>query len=491
LNVFTTITKADQDAAYLALRRGVLDYEKRQAYRGPEGYMDIPSDKTEAEAAIESELAEHPDSDGIIAAVVLSTGPKTVRAVLASGEEITVAEAGLGMAAASLTDKVPANKRIRRGAIIRVVQEGTSWFLIQLPEVESAFVAVNSENGAIRALVGGFDFSRNKFNHVTQAWRQPGSSFKPFIYSAALEKGFWPGTVVNDAPLSFDASQTGSQAWEPKNYDGKYEGPMTIRKGLSKSKNMISIRILDKIGPAYAQEYITRFGFEADKNPPYLTLALGAGSVTPLQLAAAYTVFANGGYKVNPYLISKITSSDGKPLFEVNPDKAGDDALRVIDARNAYVIDSMLKDVVRYGTATRALSLKRSDLAGKTGTTNDSIDAWFAGYHPKLVGVAWIGFDKPRNLGNRETGGGLALPIWIGYMQKALPSLPVTEREVPFGVINHNGDMMYSEYVEGDGVHSLGMQQGEEKSGGNAADSPKAPEPGKELLKEGAKGEIF
>ena len=315
--------------------------------------MEIPTDKTEAEAAIETELAEHPDSDGIIAAVVLSTGPKTVRAVLASGEEITVTEAGLGMAATALTDKVPANKRIRRGAIIRVTQEGSSWLLIQLPEVESAFVAVNSENGAIRALVGGFDFNRNKFNHVTQAWRQPGSSFKPFIYSAALEKGFWPGTVVNDAPLSFDASQTGSQAWEPKNYDGKYEGPMTIRKGLAKSKNMISIRILDKIGPAYAQEYITRFGFDADKNPPYLTLALGAGSVTPLQLAAAYSVFANGGYKINPYLISKITSNDGKPLFEVMPNKAGDDTLRVIDARNAYVIDSLLKDVVRYGTATR------------------------------------------------------------------------------------------------------------------------------------------
>jgi penicillin-binding protein 1A len=492
LNVFTTITKADQDAAYLALRRGVLDYEKRQPYRGPEGYMEIPTDKTEAEA-IETELAEHPDSDGIIAAVVLSTGPKTVRAVLASGEEITVTEAGLGMAATALTDKVPANKRIRRGAIIRVTQEGSSWFLIQLPEVESAFVAVNAENGAIRALVGGFDFNRNKFNHVTQAWRQPGSSFKPFIYSAALEKGFWPGTVVNDAPLSFDASQTGSQAWEPKNYDGKYEGPMTIRKGLSKSKNMISIRILDKIGPAYAQEYITRFGFDADKNPPYLTLALGAGSVTPLQLAAAYTVFANGGYKVNPYLISKITSNDGKPLFEVMPNKAGDDTLRVIDARNAYVIDSMLKDVVRYGTATRALSLKRSDIAGKTGTTNDSIDAWFAGYHPKLVGVAWIGFDKPRNLGNKETGGGLALPIWINYMQKALPSIPVADREIPFGVINHNGDMMYSEYVEGDGVHSLGMHQGDDKSNGGTLDSQKdgPREPSKELLKEGAKGEIF
>jgi penicillin-binding protein 1A len=494
LNVFTTITKADQDAAYLALRRGVLDYEKRQPYRGPEGYMDIPADKGDAEAAIESELAEHPDSDGLVAAVVMSSSAKTLNAVLASGEEITISDAGLGMAASSLTDKVPANKRIRRGAIIRVLQEGSNWSVIQLPEVESAFVAVNAESGAIRALVGGFDFSRNKFNHVTQAWRQPGSSFKPFIYSAALEKGFWPGTVANDAPISFDASQTGSQAWEPKNYDGKYEGPMTIRKGLTKSKNMISIRILDKIGPAYAQEYVTRFGFEADKNPPYLTLALGAGSVTPLQLAGAYAVFANGGYKINPYLISKITTNDGKPLFQVNPDKAGDETLRVIDARNAYVIDSMLKDVVRHGTATRALALKRADIAGKTGTTNDSIDAWFAGYHPKLVGVAWIGFDKPKNLGNKETGGGLALPIWISYMAKALPALPVSEREVPAGVTMHNGDFMYAEYVDGGSVNSLGGQGDEKASGPNAApDAPKDPsrDPAKEAPKEGTKSEIF
>ena len=285
LNVFTTITKADQDAAYLALRRGVLDYEKRQVYRGPEGYMDIPADKGEAEASIESELAEHPDSDGIVAAVVLTATPKSVRALLASGEEITIQDAGLGMATSALTDKTPANRRIRRGAIIRVMQEGNGWAIIQLPEVESAFVSASAEDGAIRALVGGFDFNRNKFNHVTQAWRQPGSSFKPFIYSASLEKGLSPGTVINDAPITYDASQTGSQAWEPKNYDNKYEGPMSMRKGLSKSKNMISIRILDRIGPAYAQEYVTRFGFDPEKNPPYLTLALGAGAVTPLQLA--------------------------------------------------------------------------------------------------------------------------------------------------------------------------------------------------------------
>ena len=483
LNVFTTITKSDQDAAYLALRRGVLDYEKRQPYRGPEGYMEIPTDKSEAEAAIESELAEHPDSDGIVAAVVLAATSKNIRALLASGEEITIQETGLGQAASSLTDKVPTNKRIRRGAIIRVMQEGQGWSIIQLPEVESAFVSASAEDGAIRSLVGGFDFNRNKFNHVTQAWRQPGSSFKPFIYSASLEKGLSPGTVINDAPITFDASQTGSQAWEPKNYDNKYEGPMSMRKGLSKSKNMISIRILEKIGPQYAQEYVTRFGFDPEKNPPYLTLALGAGAVTPLQLAGAYAVFANGGFKVNPYLISKITDNNGKTLFQVNPEKAGDDSLRVIDARNAFLVDNMLKDVIRHGTATRALSLKRSDIAGKTGTTNDSIDAWFAGYHPKLVGVAWIGFDKPKNLGNRETGGGLALPIWIGYMQKALQGLSTQERELPSGITTAGGDYVYSEYTEGGGggVNSIGI----------TPPSPSDAKSPSEKHEEGQKRELF
>ena len=467
LNVFTTITKADQDAAYLALRRGVLDYERRQPYRGPEGYMEIPHDKAEAEAAVESELAEHPDSDGLVAAVVLAATPKNIRALLASGEEITIKEAGLASAASALTDKAAANRRIRRGAIIRLVQDAEGWTVIQLPEVESAFVSASAEDGAIRALVGGFDFNRNKFNHVTQAWRQPGSSFKPFIYSASLEKGLSPGTIINDAPITFDTTQTGSQAWEPKNYDNKYEGPMSMRRGLSKSKNMISIRILDKIGPQYAQEYITRFGFDPEKNPPYLTLALGAGAVTPLQMAGAYAVFANGGYKVNPYLISKITDNNGKTLFQVTPEKAGEESLRVIDERNAFLVDSMLKDVVKHGTATRALSLKRADIAGKTGTTNDSIDAWFAGYNPKLVGIAWIGFDKPKNLGNRETGGGLALPIWIGYMQKALASMPVLEREVPYGVVTSGSDYVYAEYAEGAGVNSIGNNApGETKPAG-------------------------
>ena len=459
LNVFTTITKADQDAAYIALRRGVMDYEKRHGYRGPEGYMDIPAAREESEDAIETELADHPDSDDLIAAVVLEANPKGLRALLASGEEISITGPGLAFASNLLSDKAPPNRRVKRGAIIRVIQEGKTWNITQMPEVESAFVSASTEDGAIRALIGGFDFSRNKFNHVTQAWRQPGSSFKPFIYSASLEKGLSPSTVINDSPMTFDAGQTGGQAWEPKNYDGKYEGPMTMRKGLTKSKNMISIRILNRIGAKYGQEYATRFGFDADKNPAYLTLALGSGAVTPLQMAGAYAVFANGGYKINPYLISKITDASGAVVSEVKPDRAGAEANRVIDARNAFVMDSMLKDVVKYGTATKALVLKRPDIAGKTGTTNDSIDAWFAGYQSKLVGIAWMGFDQPRNLGNKETGGGLALPIWISYMQKALKSVPVDERTMPDGLVAANGDYYYAEYPPGSGVRTLGVAE--------------------------------
>jgi len=466
LNVFTTITKADQDAAYLAVRRGVMDYEKRHGYRGPESFIEIPNNKEEAEAAIEVELANHPDSDDLVAAVVLEATPKLVRAVLVSGEEIQIEGAGLTFAANLLSEKAAPNKRVKRGAVIRVMQEGKNWSIIQMPEVQSAFVAANTDDGAIRALVGGFDFNRNKFNHVTQAWRQPGSSFKPFIYSASLEKGLSPATVINDAPISFDAGQTGGQPWEPKNYDGKYDGPMTMRKGLAKSKNMISIRILHKIGAKYGQEYITRFGFDADKNPPYLTLALGAGNVTPLQMAAAYAVFANGGYKVSPYMISKITDANGKTLSEVKPERAGDEASRVIDPRNAFLMDSMLKGVVTSGTAVKAMALKRTDLAGKTGTTNDSFDAWFAGYQPNIVGVAWIGFDQPKNLGNRETGGGLALPIWINYMQKALKDVPMVERTVPEGIVTVNGEYYYAESPPGLGVRNL--DAGEASSPSNA-----------------------
>ncbi|WMW82594.1 penicillin-binding protein 1A [Undibacterium cyanobacteriorum] len=456
LNVYTTITKAEQEAAYQSLRRGVMDYERRHGYRGPEAIIELPGNKELADEAIEKELAEHPDSDDILAAMVLEAKPDLVKAVLANGDEVQISGAGLNFAASGLKANAPANKRIQRGAVIRVMNDGKAWAIIQMPEVQSAFVAADTSTGAIRALVGGFDYNFNKFNHVTQAWRQPGSSFKPFIYSSSLEKGLSPSTIIDDAPISFDAGQTGGQAWEPKNYDGKYEGPMTMRKGLTKSKNMISIRILQRVGAKYGQEYASRFGFIPEKNPAYLTLALGAGAVTPMQMAGAYAVFANGGYKVNPYLINKIVDADGKVIAEAKPDVAGDENNRVIDERNAYLMDSMLRDVVRFGTATKALVLKRPDLAGKTGTTNDSIDAWFAGYQAKIVGVAWIGYDQPRNLGNRETGGGLALPIWIGYMQTALKDIPIMERPIPNGVIQADGDYFYIENPPGSAIKNLG-----------------------------------
>ncbi|MFZ3288933.1 MAG: penicillin-binding protein 1A [Telluria sp.] len=478
LNVFTTITKADQDAAYLALRRGVMDYEKRHPYRGPEAYIDIPPAKEEADEAIEAELAEHPDSDDIVAAMVLTATPQLISAVTASGEEIKISGPGLAFAQAWLSSKAAPNRRVKRGAVIRVTQDGgKDWTITQMPEIESAFVAADTGDGAIRALVGGFDYNRSKFNHVTQAWRQPGSSFKPFIYSASLERGLSPATIINDAPISFDAGQTGGQAWEPKNYDNKYEGPMSMRRGLTKSKNMISIRILHKIGAKYGQEYATRFGFDAARNPPYLTLALGAGATTPLQMAGAYAVFANGGYRISPYLISKVTDSEGRVLSQATPDQAGVEGNRVIDERNAFLIDSMLKDVVRFGTATKALVLKRSDLSGKTGTTNDSIDAWFAGYQAKLVGIAWIGYDQPKNLGNRETGGGLALPIWIGYMQKALKNVPVEERAVPSGLIRVGDEYYYAERPPGTGVESL--------------DTGARGTPAEEKVKDAVKNELF
>jgi len=433
--VYTTIVKADQEAAYAAVRRGLLDYDRRHGYRGPEGYVD-PSEMGEGEEAYEEALADHLDSGDMVAALVLEATPSEVRAWRRGGELVKISGDGLKFVARALEDKAPPNKRIRRGAVIRIAKDDKNhWQIQQLPEVEGAFVSLHPQDGAVRALVGGFDFHRNKYNHVTQAWRQPGSSFKPFIYSASLEKGFTPATVINDAPVVVDAALTGGQVWEPKNYDGKYEGPMRMRTALAKSKNMVSIRILQAIGTRYAQDYVTRFGFDADKHPPYLTMALGAGSVTPWQMARAFSVFATGGYRIEPYVINKIVDDRGNVLAQAQIRQAGDESLRVIDPRNAFVMDSMLHDVVRYGTAARAMSLGRHDLAGKTGTTNDFVDAWFAGYHPMLVGVAWVGFDQPRKLGSNETGSAAALPIWINYMSKALQGLPETFMTLPDGVV--------------------------------------------------------
>ncbi|MDG0834082.1 penicillin-binding protein 1A [Roseateles saccharophilus] len=460
LNVYLTLNSAEQNTAYRALRRGILDYEKRQVYRGPEAYADLPGDAKELDTRIAEALGDHPANDELLAAVVLEADPKKVTAVLQSGEGITITGDGLKPATSGLSDKGNPKTRIRRGAVIRVVKgakqkDGNEWTITQLPEVEGAFVSLDPRNGQVHAMVGGFDYNKNKFNHVTQAWRQPGSSFKPFIYSAALEKGFTPATVVNDAPLFFDAGVTGSQPWEPKNYDGKFEGPMPLRTALAKSKNMVSIRILHSIGVRYAQDWITRFGFEAEKHPAYLTMALGAGSVTPMQMAQAYSVFANGGYRVNPQLIAKITDNKGKLLYEALPTTLTDNA-RAIEPRNAFMMSSLLQEVTRSGTAARAqATLKRPDIYGKTGTTNDSMDAWFAGYQKELAAVVWIGYDQPRKLGDRETGGGLSLPVWIEYMQYALKNKAVDEVAPPEGVVNVNGEWFYEEYSGTSGVREL------------------------------------
>jgi penicillin-binding protein 1A len=434
--VYTTIRKADQEAAYASLRKGVLDYDRRNGYRGPEGFAELPAKPDEDD--YEEALNEHPDNDDLLAAVVTAVDSKQIEAALRTGEKVSIGGESLRFAARALDSKTAPQKRIRRGSIIRVLRESPSkpWQIVQLPEVESAFISLDPQDGAVRALVGGFDFNRSKFNHVTQAWRQPGSSFKPFIYSASLEKGFTPATVIPDEPVVLEAEQTGSQRWEPKNFDGKFEGPMRLRTALAKSKNMVSIRILEAIGPKYAQEYVTRFGFEPEKHPPYLTMALGAGSVTAWQMARAYAVFANGGYLVQPYFILKIVDDRGTPLALANPKRAGDESLRVLDPRNAFIMDHMMQDVTRYGTAARATRLGRNDLAGKTGTTNEFVDAWFAGYQPNLVGIAWMGFDQPKSLGRNQTGAVVALPIWIGYMEKALKDIPEASRSVPVGVVS-------------------------------------------------------
>ena len=431
--VYTTIRQQDQLAAYQAVRKSVLDYDRRHGYRGPEGFVDLRNGS--GDELLEEALQDITDNDDLIPAVVLASSPKLVRAYTKGGEVAELSGEGLRFAQRALSDKVALNQRIVAGSIVRVQKDEKGvWQIGQLPQVEAAFVSADPRNGAVLALVGGFDFNRNQYNHITQAWRQPGSSLKPFIYSASLEKGFTPATVINDAPLMFDAEQTGSEPWQPKNYDGTFEGPMRMREALTKSKNLVSIRILQSITPQYAQDYLTKFGFDADKHPPYLTMALGAGMVTPMQMLTGYSVFANGGFRIQPYFIERIEDANGKVLSRHAPVIAGEGAEQVIDVRNAFTMVNMMQDVVRRGTAASAMRLGRMDLAGKTGTTSDSIDAWFCGFQPTVVGVAWMGFDQPRSLGDKETGGGAALPMWIGYMEKVLKDLPQAVYAVPEGI---------------------------------------------------------
>ncbi|MBN6727422.1 penicillin-binding protein 1A [Burkholderia multivorans] len=460
-NVITTIDSADQQVAYTALRKGIMDYERRHGYRGPEGFIELPSAADEREQAIDDALLEHPDNGELIAAVVTAASPRQITVAFIDGSSATIEGENLRFAAGALSANAQPNRRIRPGAIVRVVKnDAGKWSITQLPQVEGAFISIVPQDGAIRSLVGGFDYNKNKFNHVTQAWRQPGSSFKPFIYSASLDKGLGPATVINDGPLYFSAAETGGQPWEPKNYGGGFEGPMSMRTALQRSRNLVSIRILNHIGTKYAQQYITRFGFDADRHPAYLPMALGAGLVTPLQMAGAYSVFANGGYRVNPYLIAEVTDPNGAIVARAQPLMAEQNAPRAIDARNAYVMNSLLQSVAQRGTGAKTNVLKRTDLAGKTGTTNDSHDAWFAGYQHTLAAIAWIGYDNPRSLGDRETGGGLALPVWIDYMGAALKGVPDFKPTMPDGVQSLGGELYFTDFTPGHGfVSTVGVPQ--------------------------------
>lgn len=473
LKVYTTLIKAEQEAAYTSLRKGVMDYDRRHGYRGAESYLEMKDFKSDQDEAIDLALQDIPDTGDLAPALVLDADTKQIKAYRKGGELVVLSGEALKFASKMLDDKAPPNKRIKRGAIIRVQKDDKGvWQITQLPEVESAFVAVDPRDGSIRALVGGFDFNRNKFNHVTQAWRQPGSSFKPFIYSASLEKGYSPNSVINDEPIVINSTQTGSQDWAPHNYDGKYEGPMKMRTALAKSKNMVSIRILQAIGTHYAQDYASRFGFDAVKHPPYLTMALGAGSVTPWQMVTAYSVFANGGYKISPYVIREIRDEKNQVLAKSEPLPAGEDSIRAIDPRNAFMMDNMMRDVTIYGTAARAsVALKRQDLAGKTGTTNEYMDAWFCGYQMTVVGCAWLGFDQPKTLGTKETGGAAALPIWIGYMNRALRDVPVQIPSAPEGLIA-SGEGRGRNFIYAENATKAAASDDEGSTGEDAPDSP-------------------
>ncbi len=438
LRVVTSLLATEQQAAHTALRRAVLAHQRKQPWRGPEDREDLGrADGATLERAAAQALKDHRDDDDLRVAIVLTASDKAVTAQLASGEVVHITGAGLRLALPGLRARAAAALAVQRGAVIRVMAEagrnGPTWQIVQWPEAEGAFVALDPANGRVRALVGGFDFNRNQFNHVTQAWRQPGSSLKPFVYSAALEHGVRPETVVDDLPLT--VAEGASDDWNPKNSDGQFDGPITVREALVRSKNLVSLRLLRNTGIGPTRDWLARFGFDLAKQPDNLTLALGAGSVTPLQLAGAYGVFANGGWLLPPVLIEKIIDAHGQVLFEAPAAAPLDDDTRVLPESNVFLMRSLLADVTLRGTAAKArATLRRPDIYGKTGTTNDAVDAWFAGFQPTRVAVSWIGYDEPQSLGEGESGGGLALPAWIEFMQKALQDVPVAPLDPPPGV---------------------------------------------------------
>jgi penicillin-binding protein 1A len=452
-NVTTTVIAAEQQAAYMALRRTLIEHAQRQSWRGPEGHVELPGKLANDDPAVAQALADTDtdDDEDLRAAIVTSANANTVTVVLASGEVIAINKTGLRQAQAGLAAKAPKALALRRGSVVRVMQQGNAWLIAQWPQAQGALVALDPGTGHVRAMVGGFDFQHNQFNHVTQGWRQPGSSFKPFIYAAALDNGVMPETLVNDMPLS----NVGN--WNPSNSDGSTDGPITVREALTRSKNLVSIRLVQLLGAPAMRDWTARFGFEVQRQPDNLTLGLGTGATTPLQLASAYGVLANGGYLLPSKLIQRVTDNKGTVIFEA-PQRSVEESLRVTTERNTFVTNSLLQEVTRAGTAARAqATLKRPDLYGKTGTTNDVVDAWFAGFQPGVVAVVWLGYDEPRSLGSHASGASLALPAWIEYMATALKDVPIREVSPPEGVIKVDGHWRYAEWALGGAIATLGL----------------------------------
>jgi penicillin-binding protein 1A len=410
----------------------------RQELREPEGFVDLDSkefkDKKTKNQFLKKSLRSYKTYNNFIPGIILSTQPYKIEVFLKTNQYITIYRKNLGSLKKDLSKENSEDKLIKKGSVMRFVKKNKDWLATQLPDVESALISMDPNTGAIVALVGGFSFKKNKFNHVTQAHRQPGSIFKPFIISSALEKGITPSTIINDGPLEILAKDLGTnENWVPQNYNEKFSGPIRLREGLAKSKNLISIRILKHISPEYSLDYIARFGFNPKKYKPYLSMALGVGEATAWEMVRAYSVFANGGYLKTPYYIDRIIDSKGRNI-KLQAGLINEETPRIIDPRNAFIMYDLLKEVITNGTARKAKILKRPDMAGKTGTTNDLIDAWFAGFNSDIVTVTWMGYDQPKSLGNKETGSRAALPIWIDYMKPLLKNYPIKNQVKPEGI---------------------------------------------------------
>ena len=449
--VYTTLDSRLQAAAVGALREALLEYDRRHGYRGPEDRSDF--DAAPDPDRIEALLRDVPPVGGLLPAVVTRTTAREATVHVRGEGEIVLPHEGVawarpyagvdrrGAAPEKVTDVLSPGDRIR------VVRNGERWELAQVPEVQGAFVAMDPEDGSILALAGGFDFLRSKFNRGTQARRQPGSSFKPFIYASALAQGFTAASLINDAPVVFDDPAVEAE-WRPENYSGKFFGPTRLREALVKSRNLVSIRLLREVGIDFTLDYLERFGFDRERLPRSLTLALGSGEITPLQSAAAYSVLANGGFAVHPWFVDRIENRHRETVLAAAPDRVCREcedgtlekdgvavARRVLPAGDTWILQSILREVIRRGTGRKALALERTDLAGKTGTTNNQHDAWFCGFVPSLVGVAWVGFDEHETLGRHEVGGRAALPMWIKFMRTALAGVPERIPPPPEGLV--------------------------------------------------------